>query len=122
MTTKQKIDILACVFKAAKEAAIAADPGEGMKNDGGTCNLDTPAFKIKGMRRQTIEKAARKAGVGVTQFHWFGGRIWYWLDVPRRGQANRRSTMSSAASKVLSEFQESGIIPGFRACQYCQMD
>lgn len=120
MDTKKKIEILTQVFKQAAAAAIAADPGTGLENDGGTCNLDSPAFRIPGLRQNTIEAAAEKAGVTITDFTWFGSQKWFWLGVPLYGQANRRSAMSTAASKVLDE--KENCIPGFESCQYMAMD
>lgn len=108
---------LADIFRRAAAAAEAADPGEP---DGGTCNMDTPAFTIDRVRSSTIEAAAEAAGVPVTEFKWFGGKRWWWLRVPLRGQGNRRTTMMEAAQRVLDEAAKS--VPGMRACGYCQMD
>lgn len=108
---------LADLFKRANEAAIAADPGEGQ--DGGTCNLDSPAFRIERGRKATIEAAAAEAGVTVYEFDWFRKK-WFWLNVACHGQANRRTTMVQAAGKVLREAE--GTIPGFHASVYYQMD
>ena len=118
-----KIDTnaLAEVFRQAKAAALAADPGEGMENDGGSCNMDTPAFKIP-RAGKAIEDAAKIAGIEVTNFSWFGSRSWYWLRVPLMGQANRRSRMMEAAQRVLNAAAESGRFPGMTACGYMQAD
>lgn len=105
---------LADIFRQAEEAALAADPGD----DGGTCNLDTPAFTIERVRAATINKAAAMAGVQCTDFRWWSGR-WFWLHVTLLGQGNRRATMSTAAQRVLDAVDD---IPGWHACQYCQMD
>jgi len=108
------------VFKDAGEAAKLADPGEG--NDGGTCNFDSPAFRVKGWGEKMIAKLAEEAGLSVCRFSWFGSHNWYWLNVPLHGQANRRSTMSTAASKVFQKAMDSENLKGFSSCQYCQMD
>lgn len=119
-----KIDVqaLAQVFREAKEAALAADPGAGLENDGGTCNCDTPAFRIKGAREAHILAAGEAAGVKPQPFDWFGGRRWYWLNVPLFGQANRRTRMMEAAQRVLRDAQETGRIAGLEACGYMQAD
>lgn len=109
-------DQLAALFRRAAAAAIAADPVD----DGGTCNTDTPAFRIERVRANVIEAAAAKAGVRVHGFSWFGGRRWFWLYVPMYGQGERRSTMMQAAQRVLDAAE--GAIPGFHACGYYQMD
>mgnify|MGYP000861740910 FL=1 len=112
---------LARVFRNAKAAALAADPGEGPENDGGSCNLDTPAMKIP-RAGKAIEQAAALAGVEVTNFSWFGSRSWYWLHVPLMGQASRRTRMMQAAQRVLNAAAESGRFPGMTACGYMQAD
>jgi len=109
---------LAAILQRAHAAAVAADPGEG--NDGGTCNMDTPAFRIDRVKETTIQKAANLAGVEVMRFGWLGRDSWYWLRVPLLGQGNRRSTMMKAAQKVLNDSAPQ--IPGFHACGYYQMD
>lgn len=119
---ESKVEALARVFRDAEHAALAADPGEGLHNDGGSCNFDTPAFRIKGMREATIQAAAKLAGVDVTGFTWLGGGRWFWVNVTMRGQANRRSTMGYAAQKVLDAAKESGAFPGMASCFYQQAD
>lgn len=120
------VDALADLFRRAEAAALAADPGDGLENDGGSCNFDTPAFRVERMQEATIQEAARLAGVRVEPFNWFGGRRWFWLMVTLRGQGNRRSKMMEAAQRVLNaaapEAGRTGIHPGFRACGYYQMD
>lgn len=108
------------LFKEAAEAALAADPGADQ--DGGTCNFDSPAFRIEGKQQRTIEKFAAEAGLKVCDFQWLGGKRWYWLLVPLRGQGNRRTRMAEAAAKVLREAAESGEFPGLHACCYMQAD
>lgn len=108
---------LVYVFQRAKEAALAAEPGE----DGGTCNCDTPGFRLPKVRVSTIQKVAAAAGLTVTPYESWGARA-FWLNVPLNGQGERRSRMMQAAQNVLSEFADSGAIPGFTACGYYQMD
>jgi len=104
-------------FRRASAAAIAADAPD----DGGTCNFDTPAFRIKGAQEGQLKSAAREAGVEIHRIsergYWAG---FYWVWVPMSGQGNRRSRSMSAAQKVLDEYV--GQIPGFEARGYYQMD
>lgn len=120
MKTEQKIRLLADLFMEANLTAALADPGADQ--DGGTCNMDSPAFRVKGTKQSTIEAAAKMAGLQVVDFTWFAGQKWYWLGVTLNGQGNRRAAMSTAAAHVLAGAEDAGIIPGFEACQYCQMD
>lgn len=87
-------------FIAARNAALAADPGQD--NDGGTCNFDTPAIRIDRLPEPKLIAAASEAGLTVCGFGWFGKR-WYWLNVPLNGQGDRRTTMSDAAYRTLRD-------------------
>lgn len=120
LSKEQVIELLAAYFRSAEGAAREADPGEHA--DGGTCNLDTPAFTIKGVRASVVEDAARRAGVTVTEFRWFGGSRWWWLNGCTLGQGSRRSKMMEAAQAELRKLDDMGLISGFSACGYCQMD
>ena len=117
MKTTEKADALVELFVKALEAAKAADPGE----DGGTCNFDTPAFRVHRMPEKLLVEVGERAGVRVSSFPWFGKK-WFWLHVPTFGQGNRRTVTMEAALGVLQEAVESGAIPGFKACGYYQMD
>ena len=101
-------------------AALAAGKAAETDDDGGTCNLDSPAFKLPGVRAATIKQAAEAAGVSVADFKWFGGR-WWWLGGFLQGQGNCRSRMSHAATKALKETAAT-LCPEMRVCEYCQMD
>jgi hypothetical protein len=116
----RKVNDLATLLLRAKQAATDADPGEGLENDGGTCNLDTPAFRIDRWRESDVMQAAEVAGVQVTAFTWMGGRRWFWLNGCTKGQANRRCRMMEAAQSVIREGET--LIAGFHACGYCQCD
>jgi hypothetical protein len=120
MNTAEKTLMLGELFKRANEAAIAADPGDGLENDGGTCNFDTPGFKCKHMRMKTVRDAAAYAGVGISDVELYG--TWFLVRVELRGQAARRTKMMEAAQEVLVDFQESGKLPGFEAIGYYQAD
>lgn len=109
---------LADTLKRAHAAAVEA--GNADTEDGGTCNMDTPAFRIDRVREVTIMRAAELAGVEVSPFKWMGGRRWFWLRVPNFGQANRRSRAMEAAQRVLRDAEP--LIPGMTACGWYQMD
>jgi hypothetical protein len=119
MTYVEKVDWLADLFRQAKWAAVAADPGE--ENDGGTCNFDTPCFAVPEQDVHAVGLAAGRAGLTVTPVDRFAG-VNYWLMVPLRGQAHRRTRMMEAAQDVLNKAAESGAFPGFRAFGWYQMD
>lgn len=115
------IDDLAEILKEAKAAALAADPGESASMTG-TCNLDSPVFCIAGARAAAIEKAAAKAEVSVSRFTWWGQKNWYFINGVALGQADRRTTMTDAAVKILRQASDSGKIAGFTGCGYYQAD
>lgn len=97
------LEQLTKAFKLAKSAAIDADPGDGLENDGGTCNFDTPTVCLHGMREAAVLQAAQDADVSVTSMKWCG-RKRYFLDGFLRGQALRRTRMMEAALRALREF------------------
>lgn len=114
MTTLAKIDreTLIQAFREAAAAALAADPGPDA--DGGTCNFDTPALDLPGVREKFVEDCATAAGITAAAFKWFGKRAFF-VFVPLNGQANRRSIMAEAAYRRLKEL-------GLHAVMYCQAD
>jgi hypothetical protein len=112
--TQTKVETLVEIFRQAKIAAEYAGQND---EDGGTCNLDSPAFQIKGMRQEAIEAAAATAGVDVTDFRWFGGK-WFWVCGFLKGQANRRARMSRAATQAMRELAPEWM----SVCEYCAMD
>jgi hypothetical protein len=113
--TLAKIDRAALVraFREAAAAALAADPGPDA--DGGTCNFDTPAIRLPGIREKFVQECATEAGISASAFEWLGGRRWFFVHVPSFGQANRRSRMAEAASRRLKEL-------GLQAVMFCQAD
>lgn len=101
-------------FNAAKEAAAKADPGNGLENDGGTCNFDSPQFYAKGARATTIEAIAKECGLSTMKLSgWHRG--WYCLLGLTFGQGQRRTTMAEAATRALKD-------SGLAASTYYQMD
>jgi hypothetical protein len=81
-----KIDkaTLVRAFREAAAAALAADPGPD--GDGETCNFDTPAVRLEGVRGRFVEECAALAGISASAFHWFGGRRWFFINVPAYGK------------------------------------
>ena len=112
---------LSKVFTLAKMAA-EHELEEGDNADGGSCNLDTAAFRVTNIDRKAIEAAANLAGVSVMEFEWIGGKKWYWLNVKTAGQGDRRSRIAAAAQRVLDDAQKQRVVPGLVACMYQQMD
>lgn len=109
------------LIDAFKRAAVAAEDAQRDTSDGGTCNFDTPAFRIKGAREARIREAAKAAGVEVSMFTWFGGK-WWWLNLAWHGQGNKRTRAMEAALAVLRDLESSGTVPSFEARGYYQMD
>lgn len=109
-----KVEAMAEAFRVAKAAGLAAATDE----DGGTCNMDSPAFRVKGVRAALVHQAAEMAGVTVCDFKWWSGSRWWWLGGFLQGQGNCRQRMSTAATQALKAAK-----PDFmEVCQYCQMD
>jgi hypothetical protein len=100
---------LVTAFKAANEAAIAADP----KNDGGSCNFDTPVLRLPGVRQEDVFACATAAGIGVDRTKWLGPG--YFVRTAARGQAMRRTVMAEAACKELKA-------RGYDVMMYYQLD
>lgn len=116
--TKVTVYLLAGLFLACKEAGVAAgsDP-----EDGGTCNMDSPAFNLPRVKDAVIQEAASIAGVTASDFKWFGGQRWYWVTGFLMGQGNRRARMSHAATKALKAAAVE-LLPEMSVCEYCQAD
>lgn len=112
---------LAKVLLRAKKAAMQ-ELMDGDITDGGSCNLDTPAFRVERMPQKVIETAAKLAGVTVTQFDWMGRQKWYWLNVHSAGQGDRRTRIATAAQRVLDEAKKVHEVPGLASCMYQQAD
>lgn len=98
----------------------AREAGEAVTNleDGGTCNLDSPAFRAPRKPAKKLVEAAEEAGVTITPFSWFGGKKWYWVGGFSRGQGNLRARICTAAYKALKEHAPEGL----EVCAYLQMD
>lgn len=111
-------ELLADLFRKAEAAALAADPGDGLQNDGGTCNFDTPVLRLPRVRAVVVEAAAAEAGVNVSRSSWLGGPAWF-IGVTTKGQADRRTKMAEAAYRVLKAAEIPGVL---HASFYQQMD
>ena len=78
--------------------------------DNGSCNFDTPMMKIKLSRK---EKEQMKDF--LTPVDMRGYRDHYFVEIPLKGQANRRTTMAEAAARFLKA-------EGYEASVYYQLD
>jgi len=105
-------ELLVDAFKAARDAALQADPGEDC--DTGTCNMDTPILRIPRVRFALIQEAAKEAQLDVSESMWLGKRAIF-LYSPMFGQALRRTMMAEAAKNALAA-------KGLDARVYYQMD
>jgi hypothetical protein len=117
-TPKITARAIAECLRAARFAAEAIDNTD----DGGTCNFDSPAFRIPRVSEKLIQEAAALAGVDCCSFQWFARKRWYWVHGSfLRGQGNWRSRTSHAATKALREAAAEHC-PQMEVCEYCQMD
>jgi hypothetical protein len=85
MNSISKIDrkTLVHAFREATAAALAADPGQ--EADGGSCNFDTAAIRLPGVRERLVLECAAEAGISASAFDWFGGRRWFFVFVTMHG-------------------------------------
>lgn len=111
-TLNSKYQALVNDLKQANQVAIEADP----KDDGGTCNFDSPVIHLRGVRKATIQEIEKLSGIKLTDFHSrFFGAGSYWIGVTTYGQANQRTVMAEAAYKFLKD-------KGYEVSIYYQMD
>jgi len=110
-----KIDqaTLVYAFREATAAAVAADPGSDP--DVRTCNFDASAIGLPGIREEFLAECADEASMSVAPVNWFGGRRWFWVQLPVRGQVDRRSRGVEAACHRLKELIVNAVM-------YYQMD
>jgi len=91
---------LAEALKDAEASAIASDPGEGLENDGGSCNFDQAYIVRRRLSPAKALKIANLAGVSLEK----GYRAGMWLvGTTLHGQAARRTVMARAAATRLNE-------------------
>lgn len=102
-------------FEALKRAlATASDAAQKYADteDGGTCNFDALAIKVKATEKQ------------MKQLEWFtfkwgkresDGKTWYVIELNYCGQGNRRARMADEACKSMEA-------QGYTAMTYEQMD
>lgn len=108
-TKKELNELNQALLNAVNAAAMLADT-----EDGGTCNFDMVALKIKIPKKLTqyisvkLEKMLAR--------NW--GRLWkgyYLVDIPLSGQGCRRTRMAEAACQALKD-------AGYDAQVYYQCD
>lgn len=97
------------VCKANKTAQVVTN-----KEDGGTCNFDTPVINLGKLRKADRDRLAMLdwSIEPVESKAWDG---WYYVYVTLDGQANLRTRMAKAAVKSLTE-------SGWEATVYYQAD
>ena len=78
--------------------------------DGGSCNFDTPMMKIKLSRKEREQMKDFLTPVDMR-----GYRDHYFVEIPLKGQANRRTVMAEAAARFLKA-------EGYEASVYYQLD
>lgn len=100
-------------LRKASEVAIAVREADA--EDGGTCNRDSPALDLPGMKPREVEVCARMVGLTVFDWRLFKHRLWVFGVPGPSGQGNLRSRMAEAMTRSLKE-------SGFDATEYCQMD
>ena len=98
-------DDLRRAHKIGLDAAALVD-------DGGTCNMDSPALRLTGWRQAKVEQACTEAGGGCFKWSCFNR---YVICLPIPGQAYKNEVAAEAMTKALTEM-------GYNAMTYCQMD
>lgn len=107
MTSKEFEALEMALLKANNDAQAYADT-----EDGGSCNFDSLAIKVKATEKQ------------MSQLDWFtfkwgkrgkDGKTWYVIELDYCGQGNCRSRMAEAACKSMEA-------QGYEATVYYQMD
>lgn len=81
-------------------------------DDGGTCNMDSPALLLTRWNRAKVEQACKEAGGGCFRWGYFNR---YMICLPTPGQARKNETAAEAMTKALNKM-------GYDAMTYCQMD
>lgn len=92
--------------------AYALQVGMSNREDGGTCNFDTPVLIAKGCRQDKLKEVADKAGVRI--YKW-DASVWHISGDFLWGQGNLRTRMAEAFTKVLADM-------GYDAYTYYAMD
>lgn len=98
-------------FKLAVEKTREAADAD--TSDGGTCNFDSCAIKIKESTK--LEEVFAKYGISYSRSasRWWKG--YYILGVPCGGQARMRTAQAETMAQVLETF-------GYETTVYYQMD
>lgn len=108
------------LVEALRIAKASAEMAGQNTEDGGSCNLDSPALRLKGWPEALVKAAGEEAGVRLAPFHWFGNVLWYWVCLDFHGQGNRRARMSQAAVDVLHRCLDAH--DWVKVAHYMQMD
>lgn len=95
MTTTEIDALEMAISIAEKEAQKYAD-----SEDGGTCNFDTPMFKVKATKRQLAQMDWQVMQIGKRQPD---GGAWFTVFINLDGQGNRRTRMAEAAAESLKK-------------------
>lgn len=97
---------LATALAAAKQAALAAQPGA----DGGSANLDSAFLNARrGLTAASVRRAAEAAGVTLgarRRGKWWNG----WTVQVGQGQGAMRTRTAEAAAKALNAAGESATV------------
>lgn len=94
-----------------KYAKLKADLAEALKigrqaaeghDDGGTCNLDSPALALPRWQEALVEQAAKEAGTHCFKWKLYGSTM-YVFATPSVGQANRNTIAAEAMTEFLKQ-------------------
>lgn len=108
MTAKEFEALEMALLKANNDAQAYADT-----EDGGSCNFDSLAIKVKATEKQMSQ-------LDWGSYKWSkrdptDGKTWYVVVLDYCGQGNRRSRMAEAACESMRE-------QGYETTVYYQMD
>lgn len=108
MTSKEFEAMEMALLKANESAQAYANT-----EDGGTCNFDALAIKVKATEKQMKQ-------LEWWSFKWMkrdptDGKTWYVIGLDYNGQGNRRTRMAEAACKSMEA-------QGYQSTVYYQMD
>lgn len=109
-----KVD--AAAITRGVQAAVEAAKKCAEVDDGGTCNMDSPYFRVPRMRETTVLAAVQAGGSSAYSMEWLRSRI-FMVSIPMEGmgQGNRRTRAAEAMAKAM---QAAGLDAGV----YYQMD
>jgi len=100
MKTKVKL-LIEALDKAYQAAQVVYDHN---KDDGGTCNMDSPLIKLSGWRDADIQEVNKNSKLKIgdkLSSTWF--RNYRFISGGAYGQANLRTRMNTTIKKSLDE-------------------